>query len=298
MKTPPLAGIRAFETAARHQNFRKAAAELGMTATAVSQHVKALEDWLGTALFERGARGVTLTRAGEELGASVTAGLGQIDRSALQIRDRAKRTTVRLACLPSVVSHWLAPRLSDFRAAHPHIEVSISYAAEARTPAAAGADLLIQHGNMPDNRAHAILSAATRPTCSPLYLARKGPFAAPADLAFADLLHDETPSAWQRWFTEGGVDIAAPSGPIFADFNLLLSSLTSGLGIGLCPSELIARDLSEGRLIVLFERPNDADKIYWLAERERLTPEAALMRDWLVAQAGQAPAMLPVTETH
>ncbi len=288
MKTPPLSGIRAFEAAARHQNFRRAAAELGMTATAISQHVKALEEWLGTGLFERGARGVRLTKAGQEFATSVTAGLRQIDRHALRIRQEAKRTTVRLACLPSVVSHWLAPRLSDFRAAHPEIDVSISYAAEARTPSAAGADLLIQHGAPPDGRSHVILSAATRPTCSPLYLSRKGPFTTPADLGFADLLHDETPSAWQRWFSEGHLEINAPSGPIFADFNLLLSSLTSGLGIGLCPTELIARDISEGRLVTLFDRPSDAEKVYWLAEADNLTPQAALMRDWLVAQANRS----------
>lgn len=297
MKTPPLSGIRAFEAAARHQNFRKAASELGMTATAVSQHVKALEEWLGARLFERGARGVRLTRAGEEFGAAVSSGLGQIDRTALRIKDGAKRATVRLACLPSVVSHWLAPRLSDFRAAHPEIDVSISYAAEARTAAAAGADLLIQHGRLPDGKAHVILSAATRPTCSPSYLARKGSLTTEADLALADLLHDETPSAWQRWFTEGGLDIAAPSGPIFADFNLLLSSLTSGLGIGLCPSDLIARELAEGRLVTVCARPSDADKVYWLAEADRLSSGAALMRDWLVAQAAVSLVVPDVTVT-
>jgi LysR family glycine cleavage system transcriptional activator len=290
MKMPPLSGLRAFEAAARHQNFRKAAAELGMTAAAVSQHVRALEDWLGASLFDRHARGVVLTSAGQDFGKAVSSGLGQIGLAGERIRQRTKQPGVRLACLPSVVSHWLAPRLDRFRNAHPEITVSISYAAHARTPADAGADLLIQHGSRTEAGAHVILSAETRPTCAPAYLERNGAILTPEALLGADLLHDETPSAWLGWFTEGSLLAPKLAGPVFADFNLLLSSLSAGLGLGLCPTALIARELAENRLVVLFDRATDVDKVYWLREKENLSQEAATMRDWLIAQAGEGMA--------
>ncbi|TWF49858.1 LysR substrate-binding domain-containing protein [Neorhizobium alkalisoli] len=287
MKTFPLAGLRAFEAAARQENFRQAGVELGMTAAAVSQHVRALEDWLGVALFERHARGVKLTSAGRDFGQAVTSGLGQIGAAADKIRENSKRPVVRLACLPSVVSHWLAPRLDGFYTAHPEISVSISYAGHARSPAEANADLLIQHGNLPEGDAQVILNAETRPTCSPAYLARKGPISTPEALLGADLLHDETATAWEKWFTESGLFVKRLAGPIFADFNLLLGSLAAGHGVALCPTALIAREIEEKRLVVLFDRATDADKVYWMQENEKLSPEAVLMRDWILAQAAE-----------
>jgi len=288
MKLPPLPSLRAFESAARNENFRQAAAELGMTPAAVSQHVRSLEDWLGVSLFERRARGVRLTPAGREFGKAVTAGFGTIAAAAERLTGGARSRTVRLACLPSVVTHWLAPRLPRFRAAHPDIQVAISYAAGAKTASEAAADLLIQHGTRPDTGAVPILSGATRPTCAPVYLHRRGPISDPRELLEADLLHDESPAAWRRWFAEGGLESPREAGPIFADFNLLLSSLTAGLGVALCPTALIADELSKGKLEILFDRPTDVEKAYWLTETASLSPEAVLMRDWLLAEAAVA----------
>lgn len=288
MKLPPLPGLRAFEAAARRENFRQAATELGMTPAAVSQHVRSLEDWLGVRLFERSARGVQLTPAGREFGDAVSAGLAGIAAAAERLTAGARRRTVRLACLPSVVAHWLAPRLPRFRAAHPDIQVAISYAAGARTAAEAAADLLIQHGTRPDSGALPILSGATRPTCAPAYLHRRRTIRDPRALLEADLLHDESPDAWRRWFAEGGLESPRETGPIFADFNLLLSSLTAGLGVALCPTALIADALSRGELEILFDRPTDMEKAYWLTEAANLSPEAVLMRDWLLSEAVDA----------
>ncbi len=285
MKLPPLPSLRAFEAAARKESFRHAAAELGMTAAAVSQHVRALEGWLGIALFERSARGVRLTPEGRDFSGTVSASLGAIAAAAEQLAAARRPRQVRLACLPSVVSHWLAPRLPAFRAAHPGIQVTIGYSAGAETPAEAKADLLIRHGARPSPEALPILSAATRPTAARSYVERKGPFPDAADLARADLLHDEDKAAWRRWFTEGGIVAPAESGPLFADFNLLVSSVTSGLGVALCPSALIANELARGELQILFERASDTEKYYWLLEADRPTQEAMLMRDWLLSES-------------
>lgn len=285
MKLPPLPSLRAFEAAARKESFRHAATELGMTAAAVSQHVRTLEDWFGVALFERSARGVRLTAEGRDFSRTVSTSLEAIASASEQLSAARQQRQVRLACLPSMVSHWLAPRLPAFRAAHPDIQVTISYSAGAITPAEAKADLLIQHGVRPSPEALAILSAATRPTAARAYVERSGPFPETSDLGRADLLHDEDKAAWRRWFAEGGIPAPTESGPLFADFNLLVSSVTSGLGVALCPTALIADELARGELQILFERASDTEKYYWLIEADRPTPEVVLMRDWLLSEA-------------
>lgn len=285
MKLPPLPTLRAFEAAARRESFLQAATELGMTAAAVSQHVKALEDWLGLALFERRTRGVRLTADGRELGAACSEGLGHITRAAERLTARRSGLRVSLACKPSVVNHWLGPRLPRFRATHPEIQVSVVYPLGALTPDEAGTDLLIRHGTRPPGRAERILEAATRPTCSPAYLDQHGPIITPADLLKQHLLHDATEAAWHAWLAARGVAGPTPTGPLYADFNLLVSSVLSGLGIGLCPTALIADQLAAGTLKVLFDAPADEDKAYWLLSGADLPEPAAVLRDWLLAES-------------
>jgi LysR family glycine cleavage system transcriptional activator len=285
MKLPPLPTLRAFEAAARRESFLQAATELGMTAAAVSQHVKALEDWLGLALFERRTRGVRLTADGRELGAACSEGLGHIARAAERLTARRSGLRVSLACKPSVVNHWLGPRLPRFRATHPEIQVSVVYPLGALTPDEAGTDLLIRHGTRPPGRAERILEAATRPTCSPAYLDQHGPIITPADLLKQHLLHDATEAAWHAWLVARGVAGPTPTGPLYADFNLLVSSVLSGLGIGLCPTALIADQLAAGTLKVLFDAPADEDKAYWLLSGADLPEPAAVLCDWLLAES-------------
>ncbi|WP_159950569.1 LysR substrate-binding domain-containing protein [Rhizobium sp. 18065] len=284
MKLPPLAALRAFEAAARRQSFLHASAELGMTAAAVSQHVKSLEDWLGFALFDRRPRGVQLTAQGRELGEACSEGLSHIAITVERLLGRSSEKRVSLACQPSIVTHWLAPRLPAFRAAHPDIQVSIVYPLGARTPEEAGADLLIRHGLKPDRPATAILGAATRPTCSTDYLQRVGPISRPSDLLAMDLLHDETEAAWSTWLTRQGLKPPAHTGPIFADFNLQVSSVLAGLGIGLCPTALVARQIEQGDLVVLFDQAIDEDKSYWLLEAERLSEAGRVLQAFLLRQ--------------
>lgn len=285
MKLPPLPTLRAFEAAARRESFLQAATELGMTAAAVSQHVKALEDWLGLALFERRPRGVRLTADGRELGAACSEGLGHIARAVERLTIRRSGLRVSLACKPSVVNHWLGPRLPRFRATHPQIQVSVVYPLGALTPEEAGTDLLIRHGTRPPGRAEHILDAATRPTCSPCYLERHGPITTPADLMKQHLLHDATEAAWERWLTARGIEGSTPAGPLYADFNLLVSSVLSGLGIGLCPTALISDHLAAGTLTVLFDNAADEDKAYWLLSGADLLKPAAVLREWLLEES-------------
>ncbi|MCZ7463722.1 LysR family transcriptional regulator [Rhizobium rhizogenes] len=285
MKLPPLATLRAFESAARKQSFSLAAQELGMTATAVSQHVRNLEAWLGVALFDRHARGVRLTPAGREFGITVSGGLRQIASGAERIRRGRDRMTVHLASLPSVVAHFLTPRLPRFRALHPDIQVSISYAGGDHT---VEADLSIIHGAAPAQKAVALFSAETRPTCAPAYIAKSGPFDDESSLCQAELLHDDGETAWRDWLATFHLPLPHSAGPIFADFNLLVTALKAGQGIGLCPTALLRDEITEGQLTVLFNRAADTDKYYWLIEAEEMSASSRLLSDWLLTEARES----------
>jgi LysR family transcriptional regulator, glycine cleavage system transcriptional activator len=285
MKLPPLTTLRAFEAAARRTSFSLAAQELGMTATAVSQHVRNLEAWLGVALFERHARGVRLTPAGKEFGTTISTALRQIASGAARIRQGHNRVTVRLASLPSVVAHFLTPRLPRFRALYPDIQVSISYSGAHH---AIPADLTIGHGIASGENAVALFSAETRPTCAPGCAAKFGPFDNVDSLLRAELLHDDTEAAWQNWFAAGGISLPDNAGPVFADFNLLVTALKAGQGIGLCPTALLHDEIAAGQLTVLFDRAADTEKYYWLTEAEEMTAPARLLADWLVAEARES----------
>lgn len=256
-----------------------------MTATAVSQHVRNLEAWLGVPLFERHARGVRLTPAGQEFGMTVSGSLRQIASGAQRISQGRNRMTVRLASLPSVVAHFLTPRLPRFRTLHPDIQVSISYSGwEDVTPP----DLSIIHGTRPAKKAVALFSAETRPTCASACAAKSGPFNDVSSLLQAELLHDNTETAWRDWLATAGLPLPQGAGPIFADFNLLVTALKAGQGIGLCPTALLRDEIANGQLTVLFERAADADKYYWLIEAEEMTASARLLADWLVAEARES----------
>lgn len=283
MRHIPLASLRAFEAAIRHESFVKAAAELNLTAAGVSQHVRTMENWLGVALFARHARGVTATAAGREFGTAVANGLGHIEIAARQLRLESGDRPVSVACIASVATRWLIPRLPAFRKEHPDIRINIVYALDAETPEAASVDLLIRHGSRPTADAISLLTAETRPTCSAEYAHRHGPLQKPADLVSADLLHDETKAAWARWFALAGIHRPPSAGPIFADFSLMIGSVTGGQGVGLCPTALIADELTNGTLVTLFDMPLDTDKSYWLLQAGRLTSDAEIFRDWLVS---------------
>jgi LysR family glycine cleavage system transcriptional activator len=209
--------------------------------------------------------------------------LAHIEVAAGQLRLEANSRPVGVACIPSMAVRWLIPQLPRLRIAYPDIRINIVYALDARTPEAAGADLLVCHGVRPGPSAIKLLDAATRPTCSAEFLARHGPFHKPADLLACEILHDETIDAWARWLSGAGINSAPKAGPVFADFNLMIGSLISGQGIGLCPTALIAEEIAAGSLVSLFERASDMDKAYWLIEAKGLSREARTFRDWLLA---------------
>ncbi|MDX8465638.1 LysR substrate-binding domain-containing protein [Mesorhizobium sp. VK23B] len=279
----PLNAIRAFEAAARHLSFSAAGEELHVTHPAISHQIRRLEEWLGVLLFHRDARKVRLTDAGLALQASATAALSDLAAACRRIRRNAVATSLSVGCIPSIASRWLVPRLSDFTARHPEIAIRVAYAKAEDRLEDDDNDILITLGADPSPGAASLrlFSRISRPACSPHYLARKGLLGTPADIAAADLLHDETRQGWREWFSQAGMagaDIG--NGPVFADFNILATAVIAGHGVALCPIEVFREELRRGDLVVVSDIATDRDKGYYLTMAGQPSAAEITFADW------------------
>ncbi|SFO45834.1 DNA-binding transcriptional regulator, LysR family [Mesorhizobium sp. NFR06] len=277
----PLNAIRAFEATARHLSFSAAGEELHVTHPAISHQIRRLEEWLGVALFHRDARRVRLTEAGLTLQASAGAALAELDAACRRIRRSAGLQSLSVGCIPSIASRWLVPRLADFTGRHPEIAIRVAYAkAEDRLD---DSDILITLGADPSPKTASLklFSRISRPACSPHYLARKGRLDTPAEIAAADLLHDETRLGWREWFSKAGIgktDVG--NGPVFADFNILATAVIAGHGVALCPIEVFREELRRGDLVVVSDISTDDDKGYFLTMSAQPSAAETKFAEW------------------
>lgn len=203
MSLPPLAAIRVFEAAARHANFTNAAAELGMTQAAVSYQIRLLEDVLGTPLFLRHNRRVSLTDTGQRLAGPTTEAFDLLrDAYAAPEGD----ITLSISTLVTLASNWLAPRIGHFQMQHPHIAVRMSTEAHNVNFKAEAFDVAIRYGdgNWPDLRAHLILPTAFTPMISPVLLDQHGPVRTPRDLLRLPFIDPTDPNI-PIWLDDAGV---------------------------------------------------------------------------------------------
>jgi len=288
----PLNAIRAFEAAARHLSFSAAGEELHVTHPAISHQIRRLEEWLGVALFHRDARKVRLTEAGLALQASAGTALAELGTACGRIRRSAGIQSLSVGCIPSIASRWLVPRLSDFTARHPEIAIRVAYAKAEDRLDDGDNDVLITLGADPSPHVTSLklFSRISRPACSPHYLARKGRLETPANIAAADLLHDETRQGWQEWFSKSGMakgDVG--NGPVFADFNILATAVIAGHGVALCPTEVFREELRRGDLIVLSDISTDDDKGYFLTMSAQPSAAEVKFAEWFRDQVSRMP---------
>ncbi len=292
MKLPPLNALRVFEVAARLGSFSGAGEELHVTHAAISRQIRQLESWFGRPLFKREARGVSLTKAGHELAGSVSDGLGKIAAASAALRRDDRQRSIAVGCIPSIASRWLVPMLAAFSAAHPDIAVQVLYAQAEQRMQDGEYDVLItlSEESSADIDRRRIFSRASKPVCSPHYLARIGKLATPrAILERADLLHDESRAFWADWFAAAGLKPKGElRGPVFQDFNLLGTAVVAGHGVALCPVDVVRNEIARGDLVVLSERSILEDRSYAIFTRKPIRRPARQFRDWFVAavQAG------------
>ena len=290
---PPLNALRTFEAAARHLHFTRAARELGVTQTAVSHQIKLLEAHLGTPLFVRGPRGLSLTADGarwaHEL-AEVFALLHEVNHR-LRARTERERPLVSVSVLPSFAARWLVPRLGQFFAAHPGIDVRISPDEQLVDFGRESFDLGIRFGfgRYPGLVVEKLADDGLVVVCAPALLRRRKLRTLP-DLRKHVLLHDDEPEGWAHWLASRGVrGVDSAHGSVLTDSSMLLTAAVAGHGVALARYSLALDELSAGRLVQPFPKlgPTPLRRAYYCAApRERLArPEVAAFRDWLRAQA-------------
>ncbi|EWY38334.1 hypothetical protein N825_14085 [Skermanella stibiiresistens SB22] len=263
---PTLTALRAFEAAARHLSFTKAAEELFITQAAVSRQVRELETWLGKPLFRRLHRQVALTEDGAVLGGHLTESLDGLARIIQSVKDPAS-LSLRVSVEPALAARWLVPRLGRFRALHPGVELSVSSSASlARL--GADADLAIRWSldrtEWRGTTASPLGEVDAFPVMAPSVRDQSPSLETPADLACRTLLSEDDRSHWIQWFVAAGVEgVTVPRGPLFNDLSLAIEAAIRGEGVALAEPALVAEDLASGRLVRPFPQSTRLGA-YWL----------------------------------
>ncbi|MEN6541428.1 transcriptional regulator GcvA [Parvibaculum sp.] len=294
-RLPPLNALRAFEAAARHLSFSRAAEELHVTHAAISHQVRALEEEAGVALFHRTGRAVKLTDAGRALLPVLSQALDQIaDGWAQALGEEGGPLTVSVE--PSFAARWLVLRLGKFYRAHPEIELRLLPSPEIIDFERQNVDVGIRYGlgGWTDVIAEKLFEATVYPVCSPLLIDSKKPIRTPEDLRQYPLLHEETMSHWLQWLEAAGVKNPkwAARGPLFIEASLALQAAAAGQGVALANDALAMTDLAEGRLVRLFDLEVPDEEAYWLVypKRSARKPKVQAFRAWIREEAGLLPA--------
>lgn len=280
----PLNALRAFEVSARHLNLTRAAEELNVTQTAVSQHIRNLEDRLGRPLFRRLPRGLALTDEGLALLPVLADAFGRIAQALEQFDDRRPREVLTVGTVGTFAVGWLLPRLRDFQQACPFVDLRLFTHNNRVDLAAEGLDYAIRFGDgaWHGTAADRLLEAPLSPLCAPAVAAR---LRAPGDLAREPLLRSYRTDEWPAWFAAAGLACPLLRGMVFDTSLALAEAAVQGAGVALLPVRLFARELQQGRLVQPFAQTEIAVGAYWLTRLHSRTPGPAMQafRDWLLA---------------
>lgn len=292
LRSDLLPALAAFESAARHQNFTHAAEELHLTASAVSHHVRKLEARLGVSLFQRHARGVTLTQEGRQLADAAGNALADIEGVFKGLRPGgAKSAKVRITTLHSVVHTWLLPRLPRFVEEQPDTELVFDTETTLSRFEEGGHDLGIRHGpgQWPGLAAVPLMDDTMRPVASPRFPAFAGVSSAAA-LARLPLIADKARQGWHDWFRAAGVHGATPRERYqFSDSTDAMLAAALGLGVALARERILAPFLADGRLQCLDLPGMPSRWSYYVVYPTHRRPGAAAQGfiDWLLADVAR-----------
>jgi LysR family glycine cleavage system transcriptional activator len=290
-RLPPLNAVRSFEAAARYESFTRAAEELHVTQSAVSQQVKALEAQLGVKLFNRERQRLKITPAGRDYLVEIREALDHVGAATERLMQRHSAGALTVSTSQDFAAKWLVHRLARFAAAHPGIDLRVSATMHNVDFAREDVDVAVRHGdgNWPGLDATRLCAEQIFAVCSPKLLAGRDRLRRPADVLKWPLVRLEDQSkAWERWFALAGV--AAPerlAGPVLNRASMLIDAAIDGQGIALARTTLAAWDLISGRIVRPFDLSWPPAGTYWI-----LSPKATAkvekigrFRDWLLGEA-------------
>jgi DNA-binding transcriptional LysR family regulator len=290
---PPLNALRAFEAAARHLSFTRAAEELNVTQAAVSHQVKALEERIGVKLFRRLTRGLLLTEDGHALLPDLREAFDRLAQAVDRVGRQGGQGTLNISLLTTFALGWLVPRLPRFQAAHPSIDVRLTTTARLVDFAIEDIDVAIRYGTggWAGLRCDRILDDVITPLCNARFKARLRKH---EDILNVPLLHEQYEHDWRTWFRAAGLSVGQmKKGPIFDSTRVAIEAAIAGVGVACGAPSLFSAELASGQLHQPFDLVVPNGKSYWLASPEATAerPKIKAFREWLLDEAARpAPA--------
>lgn len=290
-RLPPLDLLVSFEAVARRRSITQGAAERFITQSAMSRQIQALEEALGTPLFQRRHRALALTDAGQRLLATSGDVLAQLRETVAAIRAPQTRALLAVTTTPSFAALWLIPRLAGFTRDHPGVDVRLDASFERRELAREGFDLAVRYGPVATAEGERLFGETVVPVCSPALLRRRdAPLTAPADLARHTLLQVSAspgigmPVEWESWLQALGLTALQPQARLsFSNYNEAIAAALAGQGVALGRRPLIDALLKKRQLVVPFGQATDTSRAYYLvvAPAAARRPEAQALAAWL-----------------
>jgi LysR family transcriptional regulator, glycine cleavage system transcriptional activator len=305
---PGLRTLRAFDAAARHLSFTRAAEEMGVTPAAISNQIAELEDQLGISLFIRTSRSMRLTREGEILSVAASESLETLSKALHRLKRLENRNQIRVSSTPSVAAKWLVPRLDGFLEAFPGADVRIDVSNMLVDFDRDDVDVAIRFGagKYPGLRADLLFNDTLSPVCSPSLITKEKPLQVPKDLLRHTLIHLDWQASgspwpnWRMWMQAAGIkDFDEKRGLHFGQTSLTIQAAIDGQGVALGDSNLVADDLAAGRLVKPFDLSLKAPDSFSYFVITRLDTKDAPMvnafRDWCLMEAKQTENYLSAT---
>jgi LysR family transcriptional regulator, glycine cleavage system transcriptional activator len=294
---PSLNALRAFEAAARHLSFTRAADELFVTQAAVSHQIKHLETQLDVQLFRRLNRALMLTDAGQALLPSISEGFQLLADGVDRIAQLGHENRLVVSTLESIASEWLVQRLGRFRLLHPEIDVMLSISDKLVDFQVDDVDVGIRYGpgNWPKVIAEKLTEETIFPVLAPELLETGVTLTTPKDLLNFTLFREQGIELWSEWFAAAGMpDVADPKGPLLPHSNLVLGAVIAGDGVALGRSFLISGDLKNGRLVRPFEASISTQDAYYLVypQGKERQQKVRAFHDWLLDEVALTDADL------
>lgn len=290
-KIPGTELLIAFETAARHQSFTRAAEELSLTQSAVCRQISALEEFLGVQLFNRIKKRVSLSEAGQLYARQIRESLRQVEHDTLSLMaHRGAGGVLELAVIPTFATRWLIPRLGDFKASHPGITLDLATRAEPFMFADTPFDAAIHCGGpiWPGAHTEFLFGEEMVPVCSPGLLNGRAQIE-PLELASLPLLHQSArPNAWREWFAVAGLEnVNAMGGARYELFSMLVEAARAGLGVALVPRFFVVGEMASGQLLTPCPYVLHNQRSYYLVYPESKGGSVPLeaFSQWLIGQA-------------
>lgn len=289
-RLPPLSSLRAFEAAARHGSFKRAADELAVTPTAVSHQIRSLEAHAGLALFERGVRKVSLTAAGAQLYPVLREGFDAFEAAFERLTQARSRAQVTISATNAFTARWLVPRVARFRSLHPAVDLRLHASDEAVDLVAQSVDIAVRYGvgPYPGLFSEPMFADEYAPLANPSLGVER-----PEDLERFPLIHFEwrrkhpRNPTWEHWFETAGLPWSSRLSHLrFSDESHAIQAAVAGQGVALLSLPLVADELAAGHLASPFGPLAEGFTYHLVTTRTRsASPNVRAVIDWLRSEA-------------